>query len=356
MEQEVLVVGAGPTGLTTAIELARQGVKTSIIDKRPDISSLARAVGITPASLELLRPSGATKMLLQQGVQINSIRIHSGSSSLAIPFSSSKNTSPHKFILALPQEQTEAVLSRVLAQLGITVSYDTSLTSFKDTHDGVIATCDNGTTEHYRYLIGADGVHSTAREAVGLTFNGIDLDEKWSIADVSVNDWPHHNAFDLTLLKNGGMAAAVPLNESRIRIVANFENALESLPKEIQVNEIYRQGTFDISVRQVNTYKKGNILLAGDAAHCHSPVGGRGMNLGIADAVCLARCIASDNVTAYSTQRHPAGSATIASSERARKLLSSRQPLIRGALHSTLKLTGKCSLLQRRLVDQFLYA
>jgi 2-polyprenyl-6-methoxyphenol hydroxylase-like FAD-dependent oxidoreductase len=355
MEQEVLIVGAGPTGLTTAIELTRRGVKTSIIDKRPGMSNLARAVGITPASLDLLRPSGATELLVQQGIKLESIRIHYNSNELSIPFSRTKKPSKYKYILALPQEQTEAVLSQVLAQSGVQVRYNTSLTSFKQSHEGVIATCDNGITEQYSYLIGADGVHSTIRKSVGFQFNGTDLDDKWSIADIETNQTPE-NCFNLNLLDKGRMYAIVPLSESRARVVANFPDALSALTPHTQVTAVHRQADFDIAVRQVNTYQKGNVLLAGDAAHCHSPVGGRGMNLGIADAAYLARCIAGENVTAYSTNRHPAGWSTIANSERFRKLLCSTQPLVRGALTSTLNLTARSNLLQRRLIDQYLYA
>ena len=199
-------------------------------------------------------------------------------------------------------------------------------------------------------------MQSTTRENIGLKFNGVDLEETWSVADLETTDWPHRNTFNLTLLDDGKMAAIVPLNNHRIRVVANTDNALEAVPKDLNISETNRQGTFKIAVRQVNTYQRGNVFLAGDAAHCHSPVGGRGMNLGIADAVCLAQCIASDNVTAYSGERHPAGSRTIGNSERARKLLSSQKPLVRGALVSTLKLTAKSSIMQRQLIDQLLYA
>jgi 2-polyprenyl-6-methoxyphenol hydroxylase-like FAD-dependent oxidoreductase len=310
------------------------------------MSNLARAVGITPASLDLLRPSGATELLVQQGIKLESIRIHYNSNVLSIPFARTKNPSDYKYILALPQEQTGAVLSQVLAQSGVHVRYNTSLTSFKQSHEGVIATCDNGITEQYSYLIGADGVHSTIRKSVGFQFNGTDLDGKWSIADIETNQTPE-NCFNLNLLDKGRMYAIV---------VANFPDALSALTPHTQVTAVHRQADFDIAVRQVNTYQKGNVLLAGDAAHCHSPVGGRGMNLGIADAAYLARCIAGENVTAYSTNRHPAGWSTIANSERFRKLLCSTQPLIRGALTSTLNLTARSNLLQRRLIDQYLYA
>ena len=356
MEQEVLVVGAGPTGLTTAIELTRLGVKASIIDQRPGISALARAVGITPASLEILKPSGATDMLLRQGIRLESIRIQTDSIVLPVAFSQSRNRSPYKYLISLPQEQTETVLCDVLARLDIHVRYNTALISLKDSREGVLATCDDGTTGYYRYVVGADGVQSTTRENIGLTFNGVDLEEIWSVADLETSDWPHNNTFTLSLLNQGKMAAIVPLNKNRIRVVANTENALETIPNDLHITNTNRRGTFKISVRQVNTYQRGNIFLAGDAAHCHSPVGGRGMNLGIADAACIAKCIASDNITAYSGERHPAGSRTLSNSERARKLLSSQKPLVRGAVASSLKLTAKSTLLQRRLIDQLLYA
>ncbi|MEM7256284.1 MAG: NAD(P)/FAD-dependent oxidoreductase [Pseudomonadota bacterium] len=357
MKPEVLVVGAGPTGLTTAIELARRGVRTAIIEQREGVSTLSRAVGITPASLELLGASGASELLLREGIQIEHLRIlFGGTQLLSTSFSLSTTRHHHPFILALSQERTERVLSRVLDSYGISIRYNTRLQSLNDTHDGALAVCSDGTAKLYRYVVGADGINSTTRESIGLAFTGQDLDEQWSIADVNVNDWNHKHTMTLSLLDNGAMAAMIPLDADRIRVIANTGAALDYIANMASVTHVHREGHFNVSVRQIATYQRGNVLVAGDAAHCHSPVGGRGMNLGFADAACVADCIANDKVSAYSAIRHPAGYRTINNSERARKLFSTRHRLGRFALQASLRIAGKSTLLQRRLIDQLLYA
>lgn len=357
MKPEVLVVGAGTTGLTTAIELARRGVKTSVIERRSNVSSMPRAVGITPASLALLNDSGATTALLQSGLRIEHLRICArGTPLLKTRFSQSSIRSNYPFILALPQQRTEQILCRVLERYGVNVWYNTSLQSLNDTRDGVLAVCSDGTARLYRYVVGADGINSTTRAQVDLPFSGSDLEQPWSIADVDVAAWPHQRTLSVALHGNGSMAAMIPLSDKRIRVIANTGGALEAIAGEAEVTHVHQQGEIDVSVRQVATYQKGNVFMAGDAAHCHSPVGGRGMNLGFADAVCLAECIANDSVSSYSTTRYPAAYRTINKTERIRKILGSRSTLNTNAVEASLKLAAKLPLLQRRLVDLLLYA
>lgn len=330
----VLIVGAGPTGLTAAVELARFGVDVTIVDKRPDPSGFSRAVGIQPGTIKLLTPSGAGPAIIDEAVSFSAFKMHVGSRCIAeLPL----NFDDRSRLYGLAQDRTEHHLAEALARYGGRVRYGSELSGFSQTETGVQAVLDE---EHlsFDYLIGADGVQSTVRNGLGLPYNGYDLPEEWSIADVNCDDWPDPKAFQGFLLDQQRIVIVAPLEPTRFRLISNTPDALSTLPVPMNVTRIRRSGTFQISVRQVDTYQVGRVFLAGDAAHCHSPAGGRGMNLGIADAADLAHRIASDDTEGYSTARHAEGRHVIAFSERARKTLLSANPatqlLVKGAMRT----------------------
>ena len=180
-------------------------------------------------------------------------------------------------------------------------------------------------------MLGADGIHSATRNLLGIDYPGFDLPETWSIADVDAVNWPYPEAGTLCMLPQGKVAFIVPLETNRYRLVSNTENALEALPLKLEVTHKHREGQFTISIRQVKEYRTGNVCLAGDAAHCHSPAGGRGMNLGIADAAEWAKRIVENDLEGYTKSRHEAGASTIAISERIRKTATSTNPLTKMA-------------------------
>lgn len=335
MERKVLIVGAGPTGLTVATELARLGVAPTIIDKRDAASTLSRAVGITPRSLQLLSHSGIAERLIAQGTAMTSVQIYRGEK-LALAMALHSERAYYPTILGLPQDETETIMAEVLDSRGTTVQYGVALESFDEREHDVVAQFSNGSEERFDYVVGADGVNSTVRQSAGIEFPGFDLDETWSIADVHADNWQHADALTLIQAGPGVVMVVAPIGASRYRVVASHENALQILPLPLDVKTINREGTFKISVRQAKSYSKGRIHLAGDAAHCHSPVGGRGMNLGIADAAELASCIVNEKLGEYSSLRHKEGADAIAVTERGRKIVSGltwpRRLLFRSAL------------------------
>jgi 2-polyprenyl-6-methoxyphenol hydroxylase-like FAD-dependent oxidoreductase len=306
----VLIVGAGPTGLTAAVELARLGVAADVIDRKDEGSSLSRAVGILPRSLELLASSGVTERLLAEGVRLQEFRLYNGPRhAMFVPTHGAHPQ--HDFVLALAQDRTEGVLRDVLTASGGSVRYGTELTGLRQDGERVVVETGDGVESEYEIVIGADGTRSTVRKSLGLDFDGHDLPETWSIADVDAMDWPNGNALTLCLLPEGRVVVVAPLEAERFRVVSNTEDALATLPLELDVTNIRRKGQFTISIRQVAEYRIGRVYLAGDAAHCHSPVGGRGMNLGIADAAELASRLVEDRLDGYSQSRHADGAATI---------------------------------------------
>ncbi len=355
-EPRVLIVGAGPTGLTAAVELARRGVRTKVIDRRDAQSTFSRAVGIMPRSLELLEPSGVTAKLLEDGMRFRQVLLHRGSR-LVLSLNLQPATPKHgyDFLLGLAQDRTEAHLRDAVLKHGGEISYETELADLSQDDGKVTAVMADGQMSAYDYVIGADGVHSTARQRLGIRFPGYDLAETWSIADVDAEDWPNTHAFTICQLDRGAVVVVAPLEPKRFRVVSNTGDALAALPLDLKITNIRREGQFTISVRQVEDYARGRVFLAGDAAHCHSPVGGRGMNLGIADAADLARRMVEGGLGGYSSARHADGAETIAGSERARKTVTSASPLTRAFMLGGLKVVSLLPALQRRMAGAILY-
>ncbi|MBW8636500.1 FAD-dependent monooxygenase [Hoeflea sp. WL0058] len=350
----VMVVGAGPTGLTAAVELARRGVDVRIVDKRTEGSGFSRAVGILPKSLELLEASGASARLLDEGVRIDSAHIFQGKQEML-----TVHLRPHgedrDFILALAQDRTESILRDCLLKNGVAVEWARELTDVRQVSDCVEAVFADGATETCDYLVGADGIHSRVREAVGVDYRGIDLPETWSIADVDANGWPYDRSFVAFRLGHGKMAVVVPLEATRYRVVSNTENALAALPIKMNVTKIHREGVFKISVRQVDRYNVGAVYLAGDAAHCHSPVGGRGMNLGIDDAAEFARRFVDGSLDGYSASRHARGRHVIKASEGVRKFVMSQSGVSAILFRVLTAAAGRLPALQRGFRNAVLY-
>ena len=351
---KILIVGAGPAGLTTAVELARRGIVGDVIDLRESGSGLSRAVGIMPASLEILRPSGVTGKLLAEGIKFRQARIYRHSTlALALPFAVSG--ADDEFILGLAQDRTETHLRDVLSEFGGVVRYGTELVNLHQDANKVTAETRDGAKAEYDYVVGADGARSTTRQLLNLEFQGHDLPETWSIADVDAEDWPNPDAFTLCRLSDGNVVVVVPLERKRFRVISNTGDALAALPLKMNVTNIRRAGQFKISIRQVAQYNVGRVFLVGDAAHCHSPVGGRGMNLGIADGAELARRMVEDELDGYGEARHKVGKQVIAGSEAIRKVMTSRNPVTRLLVLSVLRSASFVPALQRLFAKKILF-
>ena len=154
------------------------------------------------------------------------------------------------------------------------------------------------------------------------------MEQVWSVADVDLKGWQHPGCLTVVQAGPKTVAVAVPIGKSRYRLVASHDNALKAMPLKLNVENVRREGSFKISVRKAGTYSKGRIHLAGDAAHCHSPVGGRGMNLGIADAVELAKRLVEGGLEGYTAARREDALNARMVTERARKM-STGQNLFR---------------------------
>ncbi|NNE98143.1 MAG: pentachlorophenol monooxygenase [Pyrinomonadaceae bacterium] len=352
-DARILIVGAGPTGLTAGLELARRGIVPDIIDRKEQASTLSRAVGILPRSLDILRPSGVTEKLLEEGIKLENISLYRGRTE-AFSFSLNGGHPNWEFGLALAQDRTESILHDAFVKYGGRVKYSTELQDLNQNSENVFVTTADGMRVEYDYVIGADGVQSITRKALGIDFIGFDLPETWSIADVDAPDWENHDRFTMCMLPGGKVVVVAPLERTRFRVISNTADALKTLPLRMHAKNIRRKGTFKISIRQVANYSVGRVFLAGDAAHCHSPAGGRGMNLGIADAAELAGRFANNTLDGYSVSRYADGKRTIAASEQIRKVVASKNPIVRGTLVLGLAFINQFPFTKKLLAKRFL--
>ncbi|MEE9387732.1 MAG: FAD-dependent monooxygenase [Paracoccaceae bacterium] len=353
---KILIAGAGPVGLTAGVELARRGAQVQIIDRRKGGSALSRAVGINPKSLDILTPSGVTNQLLAQGVTYRDVRMYRGAKIWArLRLTDAPIQHGHNIMLGLPQDQTETILRNTFFGLGGTISYSKELTGLHQTDDTVTASIADGSEITADYLIGADGLRSATRQALGIAYHCTPLPDIWSISDVDVDNWPHLTSATICLMPKGRLAAIVPLGGTRLRFISNTPDALHEFPLDLNVTQVHRKASFQVSLCHVDTYSKGRVFLAGDAAHSQSPAGGRGMNLGISDAADLAARLMGGDLDGYTASRLSEGTKIMAGAETMRKILTSKNPATRLAVLTGIKLVSSIPALRAKFASNFLY-
>ncbi|PRY32133.1 FAD-dependent monooxygenase [Pseudosporangium ferrugineum] len=325
MDTDVLIVGAGPTGLTLAGDLARAGVPHLVLERRSAEPNTTRAFAVHARTLEQLDARGVADELVATGRQVPGIRLFGVAEVLltGVP-------SRFPFVLVTPQYETE----RVLAGRGVEVTPGAAVASVAQDADGVTATLEDGRTLRARYLVGCDGVRSAVRGSLGLPFPGKAVLRSIMLADVRLAQEP---AETLTVNSSvGAMAFIAPFGDGWYRIFSwNSNERPTSEPVEFdEVRDTVRRacGTdygmhdprwmsrFHSDERQAPRYRVGRVFLAGDAAHCHSPAGGQGMNTGIQDAANLGWKLASavrghdGLLDTYEAERHPIGKAALRAS------------------------------------------
>ncbi|SDT42963.1 FAD-dependent oxidoreductase [Jiangella sp. DSM 45060] len=365
---DVLVVGAGPTGLTLATVLAEHGHQVLIVDGRAAADTTSRAAVVHAHTLEALEPYGVSDRLTALGIHAPRFTIRDRDRVL-VPVPFDRLPTAYPYTLMISQAVTERVLLDRLTELGGQVLRPHRLTTLEQTGDGVVAGFAGGAEVRAGYVVGADGMHSVVREQAGISFDGDAYAESFALADVRLTGGAPDDEVIL-YFSPAGMVVVAPLPGGVHRVVATVADAPEHpdaafvqqlldtrgpLAERAEVHEVVWGSRFRLHHRVAGAYRRGRILLAGDAAHVHSPAGGQGMNAGITDAVALGVLLhevldgAPDEVLdAYESARRPVATEVVALADRLTRLATAG-PVARPARNVALRLLGTVPAFRNRL-------
>lgn len=311
MKTDVLVVGAGPTGLALACQFIRHGVDFVIFDKKETTTPHSKAIGVQARTLEIYEQINLSNKLIEQGAIAAKARMIVGGKvrGEAVFSEMGAGLSPYPFILMLEQGRHETILYDFIKSRGRDVLWKTELENFTQNEACVKANIKSASGEietiEAKFLVGCDGAKSGVRHALGLTFEGSTFERMFYVADVQI-DWDFsHDAGQAFLLKNNLLAFFPMKSENSWRIVGTFpeefakdegdvlyeeieEQIKQDAALKLDITEVNWFSTYKVHTRRVNQFSVGRCFLAGDSAHIHTPAGAQGMNTGIQDGYNLA--------------------------------------------------------------------
>ncbi|HUE34591.1 MAG TPA: FAD-dependent oxidoreductase [Mycobacterium sp.] len=370
-DTDVLVVGAGPTGLTLAASLTAHGVRVVLVDKLPEGQNTSRAAAVNARTLEVLEDLDVARRMVKAGLIAPRFTMREGRRIL-IPVDFSDLPTQHPYTLMLSQADTERLLLERLHELSGEVIRPKALSQVTQDAGGVTATFDDGETVRAGYIVGTDGMHSTVREQAGIGFAGGEFAESFALADVRLAGEAPHDEVILFYAKEG-LNVLAPLPGDIFRIVAPAADVpqvpsaafVQSLldargfgPGQLVVTELLWGTRFHIHHRVADSYRAGRILLAGDAAHVHSPAGGQGMNLGITDAISLADALSevlhggSDTaLDAYGTAQRRRAEQVLKLTGRLTRIATLPRP-VRPIRNAGMRLSARVPAVRQRLAIQ----
>jgi 2-polyprenyl-6-methoxyphenol hydroxylase-like FAD-dependent oxidoreductase len=337
---DVLVVGAGPTGLALAAALAARGVRVLVLDRLEAPATTSRAGVVHARTLEVLEEIGVADRLVARGHQAPRFSVRDRDSVL-LPVRFDGLPTRYPYALMLSQAETEAVLLERAGELGAQVRRGCTVVDVAQDEAGASVTLEGGERLRAAYVVGADGMHSVVRERAGIPFRGGTYADAFVLADVRLAGAAEHGEVVL-YFSPAGMVVVAPLPGGVHRVVATVDDAPERPTRaDVQalldargpeqrratVQEVLWSSRFRVHHRVAETYRAGRILLAGDAAHVHSPAGGQGMNTGIQDAIELARALAETLAGApetlldrYGASRRPVAERVVVLADRLTRL------------------------------------
>jgi 2-polyprenyl-6-methoxyphenol hydroxylase-like FAD-dependent oxidoreductase len=371
---QVLVVGAGPTGLTLAAQLLARGVRTRIIDKAEGPAPHSRALGVHARTLELLDTMGLAEDFLARGHRVTHLRMYARGRTL-LNLDLAHNGSRYPFTLHLPQSETEVLLRARVRELGGSIEQGVELLRVTDRGAVVDAALQDSAGRRIEisagYVVGCDGAHSRVRHQLGVAFEGQPYPQDWLLADVALDGVGAPDAVHLFFRPDGVPLTCIPMGGHRWRLVManagdgggrapSFDDiqdaAARRAPWPIEVSDPVWLGSFRCQLRSVSTYRRGRVFLAGDAAHIHSPAGGQGMNTGMMDAQNLAWKLAlvaggrapEGILDTYGHERAPVASGVLQLTDRIVGLMTMRSRAERVVRNAVLPVATSLPAVQRR--------
>ncbi|HEY1817327.1 MAG TPA: FAD-dependent monooxygenase [Kofleriaceae bacterium] len=338
MDPDVLVVGAGPTGLVLALWLTRMKVRVRIVDTAAQAGTTSRAVAVHARTLELYEPLDLAQPLVDAGLHCTSVNLWArGEHAARVELLAGAELSRYPYMLVYPQDQHEHLLEQRLEQAGVKVERGVKVVELQ----GTTATLDTGERIVARFVAGCDGAHSVVRHSIGAEFPGGTYSHVFYVADVAATgptiNGELHVAFD-----DADFLAIFPMSNNRARLIGDLEREGDNLTwddvshrilsrMKVEVTHVNWFSTYRVHHRVASKFQDGARFLLGDAAHIHSPVGGQGMNTGIGDAINLAWKLAAvvhgraneQILASYSDERMPFAKRLVATTDRLFELLAS---------------------------------
>jgi 2-polyprenyl-6-methoxyphenol hydroxylase-like FAD-dependent oxidoreductase len=356
MDTDVLIIGAGPTGLVLALWLTAQGVRVRIVDKTAGPGTTSRALGVQARTLELYRQMNLSKAVIDAGHRAPAVNLWvAGRRAARIPLMEiGEGLTPYPFVHLYPQDRHEALLVERLEQAGVTVERRSEVVALHDRADRIEARLrraegDESVLEA-RYVAGCDGARSIVRRMIGAAFPGGTYPHLFYVADVD-SAGPTADGELHVDLDSSDFVAVFPLDgEGRARLIGTVRGAradraegltfddvghraIETM--KVQVTKVNWFSTYRVHHRVTDRFRKGRAFLLGDAAHIHSPVGAQGMNTGIGDAINLAWKLAAvvasrapeSILDSYEAERRPFARRLVRTTDQAFNLVTAQGPL-----------------------------
>ncbi|CAO2648111.1 Nn.00g090330.m01.CDS01 [Neocucurbitaria sp. VM-36] len=355
-ETQVLIIGAGPTGLMLALELALQGTPFVIIDRASASTQFCESRGIVlhARSLELISRHDLIEEFFQKGCAVTGSRMYVHKNLvLDLSFEDTSavyEDSEFRMPLMISQAETETIFEKKLeSAYGLNVERGVSAETLEHDAEGVTVVLSTGEKIRSRYAVGCDGAHSIVRKWARLEFEGGMYQQDFILADVQLKwDQPIYMSF---CFGSAGFLSCIPMRDGRFRLITtrlsewgkdtepqleDFRQAIKALaPGPWEILDVFWLARFRLHHRIVNNYRCGRLFLAGDAAHVHSPMGGQGLNAGIQDAVNLGWKLAAvlrgeqndDFLNSYHEERHRVGTHLLNGTDRAFEFVAWRNPL-----------------------------